>query len=92
MLRRFAPRNDGTVKIGFYGSLGEAIGREVEVALSEACTVGELRAMLAGLYPDAAPALIPERARAVVDDRVVTEEFVLGQAVAVEFFPPLSGG
>jgi molybdopterin converting factor small subunit len=80
------------VKVRFFGSLSEAIGREVEVPAPQRCTVGGLRAALARLYPDAKGVAEVDRVRAVVADRIVKDDFVLAEADAVEFLPPLSGG
>lgn len=78
------------MKILFYGRLGEMIGREAEI--DRASDVAALRARLVALHPQAAAELAPERARACVGDTIVAEDFPLGDAAAVEFFPPLSGG
>ena len=78
------------MKILFYGKLAEMIGREAEI--DRASDVAALRARLVALHPHAAAELAPERARACVADTIVAEDFPLGVAGAVEFFPPLSGG
>ena len=78
------------MKILFYGRLAEMIGREAE--MDRASDVAALRARLVALHPHAAADLAPERARACVADTIVSEDFPLGDAVSVEFFPPLSGG
>jgi molybdopterin converting factor small subunit len=81
------------VKVAFFGKLGEAIGREVEVdCQTDSMTVADLRILLSQLYPGAAGDLLSPRIRACVDDLMVGEEFRLPKQSTVEFFPPLSGG
>ena len=81
------------MKIGFFGKLGDTIGREVVLDPSVAgCTIGELRTLLAGQYPHASAELVGSRLRACVNDQVVGEDFRIEAEAEVEFFPPLSGG
>ncbi len=81
------------MKILFFGRLGEVIGREIEVELpSDRRTVAELRLWLADRFPQARDELVKPALRALVDDSIVGEHFVIDAAAAVEFFPPLSGG
>ena len=76
-----------------YGRLGELIGREIEVDTpGRSCTVAELRALLASLYPDAADELRRPALRACVGDALVDEGFRIEGEATVELFPPLSGG
>ncbi len=81
------------MKISFYGHLAELVGREIEIAVPPAAvTVGEMRSLLARLYPHAAGELASLSLRACVDDRMVAEDFPVAGAGTVAFFPPLSGG
>jgi molybdopterin converting factor small subunit len=81
------------LKILFFGKLGEAIGREVEMGLDPgSVTVAELRAFLARRYPAVAADLRSPGLRACVGDTIVGEDFRIGPEASVEFFPPLSGG
>jgi molybdopterin converting factor small subunit len=80
------------MKIGFFGRLGDALGKEREVAAEAGETVARLRIRLAGLYPQAAQDLLSPRVRACVLDAIVGEDFVLGGHERIEFLPPLSGG
>ncbi len=81
------------MEIRFFGRLGERIGREIEIEPPPpGCTVGELRVLLAALYPDAAEELASMSTRACIDDTIVGEEAAVDPARAVEFFPPVSGG
>lgn len=80
------------MKIRFYGQLGEKLGGEIDLALPPGtATVVELRAMLAGMFPEASGGLL-QRSRACIADAIVSDDSVLADAQMVEFFPPLSGG
>ena len=77
----------------FFGKLGDRIGREVRIeAPPSGCTVRELRALLASLYPGSAEELTSPSLKACVDDAIVADDFRVGAGRTVEFFPPLSGG
>ena len=80
------------MKVVCYGQLGELVGRETEVAAAGACTVAELRVLLANLYPEAAEELRRPSLRACVGDTLVDEAFRVEGDATVELFPPLSGG
>ena len=81
------------LKISFFGSLGERIGREIELDLpAEGCTVRNLRSRLAREYPHAEADLMRPALRACVNDAIVGDDHVVQRGAAVEFFPPLSGG
>lgn len=81
------------MKIGFFGRLGELIGREIDVDLpAPICSVGQLRRHLADRYPLAADDLAVRKARACVDEAIVPDDHMIGPGQKVEFFPPLSGG
>jgi molybdopterin converting factor small subunit len=81
------------MRILFFGSLGEKIGRNVDFELpSGGCTIGDLRLLLVQRYPDASADLARHRARACVGDSIVDEQFEVDGASEVHFFPPLSGG
>jgi molybdopterin converting factor small subunit len=80
------------VKIKFYGSLGEAIGREVGVDVPAGTSVADLRRLLANRFPDAAESIASPGFRACVADEVVGEDHRLEGGEEVEFLPPLSGG
>ncbi|WP_166039001.1 MoaD/ThiS family protein [Sphingosinicella sp. YJ22] len=77
----------------FFGKLGDRIGREIRIEPPPGgCTVRELRALLASLYPAAEADLTSPSLRACVGDEIVAEDFHVGAGRSVEFFPPLSGG
>ena len=80
------------IRVGFFGRLRDAFGDEREVAIEAGETVARLRGRLAGLNPRTAEDLLGPRIRAVVDDRIVGEDFVLSGHDRIEFLPPLSGG
>ncbi len=77
----------------FYGRLADVIGREIELDVPAGVfNVSDLRAMLAGLYTQAAQDLARPTLRACIEDAIVPHDFALAGVQAVEFFPPLSGG
>ena len=79
--------------IHFYGSLGERIGRRLEVALPGGVRdVADLRRLLIAQHPAAAEELSRQSVRAVVGDTIVDDSFPLAGAEQVDFLPPLSGG
>ena len=81
------------MKILFFGSLGERLGRVVEIELPpEITTVAALRAHLAQLFPELGDALTRLTVRACIGDRIVGEDEPVTAADEVHFFPPLSGG
>lgn len=81
------------MQIGFYGEMGERIGREVEhLPAPDATTVAGLRRSLASAYPHEAEALLSPRLKAFVADAQVGDEAGLAGVARVEFLPPLSGG
>ena len=79
------------MKIHFYGRLAESLGRDIEIVLSDHCSIADLRERLAVEYPQAANAL-GHRARALVGDIVVADSHIVRPGDSVEFFPPVSGG
>lgn len=83
----------GKVTIGFFGSLGERIGRSVALDLPEqGSTVAELRSRLAELHPMASNELMRRGVLACASDEIVGEDHRVMPGSAVEFLPPLSGG
>ena len=81
------------MRIGFFGKMGEIIGREVEIEIPASTgTVAGLRRLLAEHFPAAADALDDARLRACIADTMVDESHSVAGVERVEFFPPLSGG
>jgi molybdopterin converting factor small subunit len=80
------------MRISYFGRLRGRPGDGREVAAESGETVARLRQRLAASWPDAADDLLSLSVRACVDDRIVGEDFVVGDAGEVAFFPPLSGG
>lgn len=80
------------MKIGFFGSMGERIGREVDIDASNVGTLAELRNLLAAAFPEAAVQLLSPTLKACVDDSIVDDKLALSGQERIEFFPPLSGG
>jgi molybdopterin converting factor small subunit len=79
--------------IGFFGSLGDRIGRSIVVDVPpEGCTIAQLRTRFAGLHPAAAAELMRTATRACADDRIVGEDHLVRAGDKIEFLPPLSGG
>ena len=73
------------MRIFFFGSLGERLGRERELEIPDGgCTIAELRVRL----PELAGAI----ARACVDREVAAEDARVLPGQEVAFIPPLSGG
>ena len=80
------------MKILLFGSIGQAIGREIEADLpAEGCSVAALRTLLVERDPAFAPLGRPS-ARACVDQVIVAEDFIVHPGQEVAFVPPLSGG
>lgn len=78
--------------IGFYGDMGEAMGREIAFDAGGIATVGDLRRALAKAYPQAAGALLSARLKPFLADRLAGEDEALARHGRIEFLPPLSGG
>lgn len=79
------------MRILFFGSLGESIGREIELTPPPSVTtVGALRRLLAERHPDAD--LTGRRVRVCVGDAVAGDEDRIDDGSEIAFLPPLSGG
>ncbi len=78
--------------MSFYGSLAEAIGREVELEPCDGATVGDVRRMLFDRYPEATASLARGDVMACIDDQVVGDHVVLAAGQDLAFLPLLSGG
>ena len=87
----FGQDDDATMKILFFGKLGETIGREIELARPAGVeTVGALRRHLAERHP--AADLIGPRVRVCVGDAIAGDDAEIGEDSEIAFLPPLSGG
>lgn len=80
------------MRISFFGSLAEAIGREVDLAIPAGHSVADVRRILAGRYPAAAPILSRPGVRACLDDDIVDDDEIVAEGAELAFLPPLSGG
>jgi molybdopterin converting factor small subunit len=80
------------VKVLFYGRLADAIAADLEIHAPAGSSIAELRRTLARSHPHAAEVLMSKRARALVADALVDENFVPRSGDQVEFLPPVSGG
>jgi len=76
----------------FYGKLATSIAPQMDVPVETPCSVGGLRRHLMATYPDAAGTLQNERAKALVRETVVGDDYVLTKQDEVEFLAPVSGG
>ena len=86
------PPRRTALKIRFYGSLGELLGREIDLEVPEGTnTVALLREFLAVRFPHASDELMT-RSRACVGETLVGGDHSFASGDTVEFFPPLSGG
>ena len=85
-------RTEQPIKVLFYGRLSDLLGRELDVSMPQGGSVAELRDRIAQQHPDAATALRNTRARACIDDALVSESHCVAPGTQVEFFPPVSGG
>lgn len=79
------------MEVLFFGRLGEAIGRSVQLDAAPA-DVAELRQTLAARFPALADELLRPSLRACVGDALVDEAHPLAGVASVDFLPPLSGG
>lgn len=80
------------MKVRSYGKLADLLGQETDVDIDVPCTVDELRARLAAIYPDAAQPLASKRVLACVGDTVVPNSHVVAPGTVVELLAPVSGG
>lgn len=71
------------MRILFFGRLADRFGRELELDAADGYTVADLRVRLA---------LNDSGSRACVGESLVDDDFILGSALEVEFWPPVSGG
>lgn len=80
-------------KICFYGRIADALGYELEIPVPrEGCTIGELRALIAGLDPAAADSILRPGIRGAIDDGFVGDGAIVRPGQRIEFMSPLSGG
>lgn len=80
------------MKVRAYGKLADLLGQETNVDIDVPCTVAELRAHLAEIFPDAAQPLASRRVLACVGDTVVPDGHVVAPGTLVELLAPVSGG
>lgn len=79
------------MQILFFGRLADSFGRSLEVDAPPGTSIGNLRALLARQFPDAAP-LPSASVRANIGDLIVGDDHVPVADEEVEFWPPVSGG
>ena len=80
------------MKVIFYGKLASVLGRELEFAVEDRCTVAALREQIVAAFPTAAPSLEDRRVRACVSGELVPDDRWVEGADEVEFLAPVSGG
>ncbi len=80
------------MRISLFGSLADAIGREVTVPVPDGATARDVRQALIDRYPDAERLLGRRGVRACVDEVIVDEDAPVPDGAEVAFFPPVSGG
>lgn len=80
------------MKITFYGRLADVLGRELDLAVEEPCTIARLKHHIADAFPRAASLLEDQRVRACLMDELVPDDHRVGTGDAVEFLAPVSGG
>ncbi len=81
------------LRLKYFASVREAIGRDTEACDSAASTVAELRDELIARGEPYASALARGRAvRVALNQRMVQESEQLLEGAEVAFFPPVTGG
>ena len=81
------------MNIAFYGPLGSAIAREIEVELRpEQNTLADLRQHLATSHPDQSELLCGPRTRWALDGEFANDSASLEGVTIAECLPPVSGG
>ena len=80
------------MRLYFYGKLASSIAPQLEFNAETPCSVGGLRRQLMAGYPDATDTLQDERAKALVKETVVANDYILTEDDEVEFLSPVSGG
>ena len=82
-----------SVNVAFYGPLGSAIAREIELELSAGQnTLADLRQHLATLHPDQSELLCGPRTRWALDGEFANDSASLEGVTIAECLPPVSGG
>lgn len=81
------------VKLKYFASIREALGRDGETVTTDAKTLGALRDELIAKGDAYAQALARGRAvRAALNQRMSGEDVLLADDCEVAFFPPVTGG
>jgi sulfur-carrier protein len=78
--------------IQFYGKLASLLGREIHVAVGEACSVADIRKRIMEVRPDVAESLGDRRVLACVGGALVGDDHRVAPSDTVEFLAPVSGG
>ncbi len=81
------------LRLKYFASVREAIGRDTETCDTAASTVAELRDELIARGAPYATALARGRAvRVALNQRMAQEQETLAEGDEVAFFPPVTGG
>jgi molybdopterin synthase sulfur carrier subunit len=81
------------VRLRYFASVREAMGRSTEERDTQAATLGQLRTELVGLGEPYAQALASGKAvRLALDQVMADESAALREGCEVAFFPPVTGG
>lgn len=79
------------IKVALFASAREVLGRsEIELELSPAATVAELKRELIKRFPDSEPLVL--RSAVSVDHEFATEATKLNPDCEIALIPPVSGG
>jgi molybdopterin converting factor small subunit len=79
-----------TAKLEFYGAIGDAMGRERMIELTDGSTISRVLTQLSResqVFSAAAPGL-----RVALNDRIVERDAEVGNGDVIAFLPPFSGG
>jgi len=95
----YVPPNDptpaiaGTVRVLFFGSLAEVMGRERLVTISKrGCSLSQLRRRVASLVEGGREVLLRRDVRGSIDHLIVPDTARVRQGCEVAFLPIFSGG
>ncbi len=81
------------IRVRYFASIREALGRADEMLDTDAATLGALRDALIARGAPYADALARGKAiRLALDQLMVNEQTVLPEGGEVAFFPPVTGG
>lgn len=80
------------IRLRYFASVREALGRSAEERRTSAATLGALRAELIALGGAYAQALEGRAVRMALDQSMADDDAPLRDGAEVAFFPPVTGG